>query len=175
MAKVWVPISQVFHIRIFPEINFLDFSHLMDFPAISNALENWREYPCISHMMKYMTGWESNGKNHPFYGKSLGTNFPRIPRLMGFTMLWKIWWENPCISQVMKYTIGWGSNGKKHSYYGKSMSTNLPGSPHTMGFLGYCREPIFQTFPIQWAWLSFPMLWEINEKAHVFPMWWSIT
>ena len=58
--------------------------------------------------------------------------------------------------------------GKKHPYYGKSMSTNFPGSPHTTGFEGYFREPISQTFPIRWVWLSFPMLWEINEKTHVF-------
>ena len=99
--------------RIFREINFLDSSHLMGFPAISYALGNWRGDPCISHMMKYMTGWESNGKSHSFYGKGLGSNFPGIPHLMGFTMLWKIWWENPCISHMMKYTIGWEFNGKK--------------------------------------------------------------
>ena len=97
-----------------------------------------------------------------------------FPHLMGFTMLWEIWWENPCIFHAMKYTIGWESNGKKHPYCGKSMSTNFPGFSHRMGFLGFYRERIFQTFPIRWVWLSFPMLWEINEKTHAFPMWWSI-
>ena len=146
----------------------------MGFPAISYALGNWQENPCISHMMKYTTEWQSNGENHPFYGKSMGTNFPSIPHLMGFTMLWEIWWENPCIFHAMKYTIGWESNGKKHPYCGKSMSTNFPGFSHRMGFLGFYWERIFQTFPIRWVWLSFPMLWEINEKTHAFPMWWSI-
>ena len=60
--------------------------------------------------------------------------------------------------------------GKKHPYYGKSMSINLPGFPHTVGFVGYFREAISQTLPIRWVWLSFPMLWEINELAHAFPM-----
>ena len=61
--------------------------------------------------------------------------------------------------------------GKKHPYYGKSMSTNLPGFPHAVGFVGYFREAISQTFPIRWIWLSFPMLWEINEEqTHAFPM-----
>ena len=60
--------------------------------------------------------------------------------------------------------------GKKHLYYGKNMSTNFPDSPHTMGFVGYVQEPISQTFPIRWVWLSFPMLWEIYEKTHAFPI-----
>ena len=89
-------------------------------------------------------------------------------------MLWEIWWENPCIFHAMKYIIGWESNRKKHPYYGKSMSTNFPGSPHTMGFAEYYWEPISQSFPIQWFWLSFPVLQEIDEKTHAFPMWWII-
>ena len=63
---------------------------------------------------------------------------------------------------------------KKEPYYWKSISTNFPGSPHTTGFVGYFREPISQTFPVRWFWLSFARLWEINEKTHAFPMWWSI-
>ena len=59
---------------------------------------------------------------------------------------------------------------KKHPYYGKGMGTNFPGSPHTMGFVGYLREPVSQTFPIQWFLLSFPRLWEINEKKRAAPM-----
>ena len=101
-------------------------------------------------------------KNHPFYWKSMGTNFPGIPHSMDFTMLWEIWWENPCIAHVMKYTIGWQSNGKKHPYSGKSMSTNFPGSPHTIGFLGYYWEPICQIFLIRWVWL-----WENICISHV--------
>ena len=73
--------------RIFPETNFSGFTHSMRFPTISHALGNWRANPCISLMSKYTTGWESNGKKHLFYGKSMGTNFPGIPHLMGFTML----------------------------------------------------------------------------------------
>ena len=94
---------------------------------------------------------QSNGKNHPFYGKSMGTNFPGIPHSMGFTMLREIWWENPCISHVIKYTIGWESNGKKSpilwekyeyqfprfsTYNGFSRilpGTNFPDFPHSMG------------------------------------------
>ena len=59
---------------------------------------------------------------------------------------------------------------KKLPYYGKTMSTNFLCSPYTMGFVEYYWEPISQAFPIQWVWLSFPVLWEIDEKTHVFPM-----
>ena len=157
------------------KINFSGFPHSMSFPPMSHTLGNWQENSCVSHMMKYTTGWQSNGKSHPFYGKSVETNFSGIPHSMGFTLLWGSWWENPFIFHVMKYTIGWESNGKKHPHCGAIMSTNSPGSPRTMSFLGYYWEPILQTFPIRCVWSSFPMLWEINEKTHAFPMWWGKT
>ena len=34
--------------------------------------------------MKYYIEWESNGKKHPYYGKSMSTNFPGSPHAMGF-------------------------------------------------------------------------------------------
>ena len=70
--------------RIFLGNNFQGFSKLVDFPAFSYAKGNWWENPCISHMMKYTTGWKSNRKNHAFYGKSMETNFLCIPHSMGF-------------------------------------------------------------------------------------------
>ena len=73
---------------------------------------------------------------------------------------------NPCISHIIKYTTECESNEKSTH---KSMGTNLPSSPHAMSFVGYFWEPISQTFPIRWFWLSFPRLWEINEKTHAFP------
>ena len=69
----------------------------------------------------------------------------------------------------MKYDLGWEYNRKNNPYYGKSMSNNFPGSPHTMGFVEYSWEPISQALPILWVLLSFPMLWEIDEKTHAFP------
>ena len=140
-------------------MSFVGFSRKLIFQAfpirwvflLFPVLGNWRENSYISHIMKYTTGWQSNGKNHPFYGKSMGTNFPGIPHSMGFTMLREIWWENPCISHVNKYTIGWESNGKKSpilwekyeyqfprfsTYNGFSRilpGTNFPDFPHSMG------------------------------------------
>ena len=46
------------------------------------------------------------------------------------------------------------------------MSTNFPSSPHLMGFAGYYQQPIFQALLIRWGGLSFPILWETDEKTH---------
>ena len=141
------------------------------FLLFPHTFGNWQENPCISLMMKYATGWQSNGKKHLLYGKSMGTNFSDIPDSMGFSILWGIRWENPFISHVMKCTIRWESNGKKHPYCGKIMRTNFPGSPHTMGFLGYYWEPIFQTFPHSMGLTAFSNVmgneWENTCISHV--------
>ena len=112
------------------------------------------------------------GKKDPCYGKSMNTNFPGSPHTMGFEgfsrepisqtfpIRWSHamgnWWENTCISHMMKYTTWWKPNGKKHPFSGTSTGTQ------------------FQAFPIRWISLSFPMLWEIDEKTYAFPMWQSI-
>ena len=86
--------------------------------------------------------WKSNGKEHPYYGKNMGTNFAGFAHLMvfaEFSHAIKNWLENPYISHIMKSTIGWDLTGKKHPDYGKSRSTNFPGSPHTMDFLAFSR------------------------------------
>ena len=110
------------------------------FVTFSCAMENWWGNQCISHMLKYTTGWESNGKQHPYYEKSLRANFPGFSHSMVFAEFSPAignWLENSCIFHVMKSTIGWESNGKKRLYYGKSMSTNFSGPPHTMGFVAF--------------------------------------
>ena len=98
---------------IFPGTNFPGFSHSIGFPAFSHALENWWQNPCISNTIKYTTGWESNGKKDPFYGKS---NFPGFPYSIGFTVFSNAmgnWWRNLCVSHLLRYTIGWESYGEK--------------------------------------------------------------
>ena len=93
--------------------NFPDFPQ--DFVTFSPAMENWWGNPCISHMMRYTTGWESDGKKHPYNGKSAGTNFPGFAHLIVFAEFSHAignWLKYPYISYVMKSTIGWQSNGK---------------------------------------------------------------
>ena len=46
------------------------------------------------------------GEKHPYHGKSMSTNFPGSPHMMGFVPFSRAtgnWWENPCISHVMKF------------------------------------------------------------------------
>ena len=71
MEKVWEPFSQVLPIR------WVSLTFLM-------LWENWCENSCISHVIKYTIGWESNGRKHPKYGKSMTTNFLSSPQTMGF-------------------------------------------------------------------------------------------
>ena len=104
-------------------------------------------------------------------------NFAGLSHLMGFTdcsngmgNLMRKPMHFPCDEVYHRE-----SNWKKHPYYGKSMSTNFPGSPCD----GFCRILAGTKFPrlslpVWWVWLSFPMLWEIDEKKPAFPVWWSI-
>ena len=55
-------------------------------------------------------------KKHPYYGKSVGINFPDFPHAMGFVAFSRIvgnLWGNPCISNMLKYIIGWEPDEKK--------------------------------------------------------------
>ena len=91
-------------------------------------------------MMKYTTGWESNEKSHPFYGQTMGTNFPGLPHSKGFAEFSNAvenFMRKPMPFPCDEVYQGWESNAKKQLYYGKSMSTNVPGSPHMMCLVGY--------------------------------------
>ena len=170
--------------------NFPGFSNSMDFTAFSHAMGNWWGNPCISQIIKYTIGYESNGKKDPVLWEKyenrfprfstydgfcriyLETNFPGFSHLMGFPAFshaMRYWWENLCISHMMTYTTRWKSNGKKHPHYGKSMSTNFPGSANTMGFVEYCWEPVSLAFPIRWFWLSFQCYGKLMRKHMHFP------
>ena len=124
--------------------NFPGSLNPMDFAAFSNAMGNWWGNPCISHMMRYTTGWESNGKKHPYYGKSMGTNFPGFAHLMvfaEFSHTIENWLENPYISpcneEYHKMGFGWEK------------------STHTMRKVWV---PISQVLPIRWVLLYFFVL-----------------
>ena len=93
-------------------------------------MRNWWEKQSISHVIKYTIGWESNGKDHPYYGKSMSTNSPGSPHTMGIvgyslepiSQTFSIRWDwlffpmlsvNTCLTQVMKCTRECESNWKK--------------------------------------------------------------
>ena len=131
MGKVGTPSSQVLAIRWV----LLHFSVLWKIDGESHAFPIWWNING-NRMGNHM------GKKHPYYGKSMSTNFPVHPMRWVFVTFFRTmrnWWGNPCISHITKYIIEWESMRKKHPYYGKSMSINLPGFPHTMGFAAFSR------------------------------------
>ena len=98
--------------------------------------------PCISHMVKYIIGWELGGKKARIYGESMSPNFSVSPHTIDFVAFSGAMghhWRNLCIYHMLKHTIGWKSEGKKQPYHGESISTNFPGSPHTMGCVAFSR------------------------------------
>ena len=78
-------------------INFPDFSHTMGFVAFSHTVGNLWENPCISRMMKYTIGWESDGKKAPILWEKYEYQFPRLSPipwvLFHFSVLEKIYEE----------------------------------------------------------------------------------
>ena len=56
----------------FPRLSQFDGFHCI-FPCI-----------CISHIIKYTIECESNGRKHPYYGKSMSTNLSGSPHTVGF-------------------------------------------------------------------------------------------
>ena len=155
--------------RILPRINFPGFSHSMGFPVIYRAMGNWWENPCISHMMKYTTGLESNRKTTHFMEKALepiSQAFPIRWVSLTFVILWEVWWENTCISHVMKYTTKWESNGKKALILSEKPEHQFPRLSYTMGFVAFsCAVGNWwenQCIPIWWHWLIF-------SNVNIFP------
>ena len=94
------------------------------------------------------------GKNHPYYGKSVITNFPGSPHTMGFVSFFHNMgnrWRNSSISHMTKYIIGWKSNGKKALILWEKYEYRFPKL--------YLKHSVL---------LHFPVLWKIDENIH-FP------
>ena len=52
---------------------------------------------------------------HPYYEKSMSTNFPGFPHMISFVALSRAIgnrWGNPYVSHMIKHAAGWESNGK---------------------------------------------------------------
>ena len=122
------------------DINFPGSPSLMDFAAFSHVMGNWRGNPCISHIIKYTMGCESNGKKAPMLWEKYEYKFLSSPHTMDFvrfspnpnsqafpgnkfqgfsnSMDFSTFfhamgnlWENLCISHMMRYTTVWESRG----------------------------------------------------------------
>ena len=137
MRKVWVTIFQVL-------------PHKVGLTVFSHVMGNWWENTCISHLMKCATGWESNGKNHTYYKKSMSNNFPGSPHTMGFVVFpctMGNWWWNPCISHMMMYSIGWEPYGEKSPILWEKYEYQFPRSSSYDGFRRIFPGTNFPDFP----------------------------
>ena len=138
--------------------NFPGSPHSKGFVALSRTMRNWWGNPCISHMMKYTIGWESNGKKAPILWEKYEYQFPRLSPYHGFC----------CILPYCGKFMGKPMHFPYAEVYHR-MGIGWEKSTHTMGKVWLL---IPQTFPIPWVLLHFPELWEIYGEIHVFPIWW---
>ena len=139
-------------------INFPDFSHTMGFVAFSHTVGNLWENPCISRMMKYTIGWESDGKKAPILWEKYEYQFPRLSPYHGFCYIF------PCCGKFMGKPIHFPYAEVYHR-----MGIGWEKSTHTMGKVWLS---ISQAFLIPWVLLHFPVLWEVYGETHAFPIWW---
>ena len=54
------------------------------FCCIFQAIGNWWEKPCISYVVKYKIGWESNGRKFPILWRKYWSQFPKFSQFKGF-------------------------------------------------------------------------------------------
>ena len=101
------------------------------------------------------------GKKHPYYGEKYEYQFPGFPPYHGF------WCIFLCCGKFMGKPIHFPYAEVYHR-----MGIRWEKSTHAMGKVWLS---IFQTFPIPWTLLHFPVLWEIYGETHAFPICWSIS
>ena len=108
--------------------------------------------------MKYIIGWESDGKKAPILWEKYGYRFPRLSPYHGFC----------CIILYCRKSTGKPMHFPYAEVYHR-IGIGWEKSTHTMGKVWLS---ISQTFPIPWVLLHFPVLWEIYGENHAFPIWW---
>ena len=85
--------------RICAGTNFSDFPHSMGLAVFSHVMGNLWENTCISHMMKYTIGWESDEKKAHIPWEKYEYQFPRLSRyhrfcyIYGETHTFLIYWS----------------------------------------------------------------------------------
>ena len=135
--------------------NFSDFPHTTGFFSFSRTMGNWLGDSCISHIIKYTIGYNLMGKECPYYGKIMSTNFPGFLHTMGLAGLsWEAIPQAFSIRWIfLSFLMLWETDGKNHAFpiwwsilqdgnlmeklthfINKNMRTNFPGPPHSMGF-----------------------------------------
>ena len=110
----------------------------------------------ISNMMKHTTGWESNGKKHSFYGKSIRIKFSGLLHFMGFDDF------SNAMGNLIRKPMHFPCDEVYHR-----MGISREKITHSMGKVWV---PTSQVHPIRWV----LYIWEIHGETHAFLIWWSI-
>ena len=138
--------------------NFPGSPHSKGFVAFSRTMRNWWGNPCISHMMKYNTWRESNGKKAPILWEKYEYQFPWLSPYQGFCRIF------PYCGKFMGKPIPFRYDEVYHR-----IGIGWEKSNHAMGKVWLL---ISWAFPIPWVLLHFPVLWEIYGETHAFHIWW---
>ena len=136
--------------------SFLGSPHMMGFAAFSFTMGNWWGNPCISHLMKYPTGWESYGKKSHILWEKYEYQFPRFTPFDGFCCIFLDY------EKLMGKPMYFPYNKVYHM-----MQIGWNKRTHT---IGKAWISVSQTFPIPWV--AFSCTVEIYGKTHAFPIWW---
>ena len=137
--------------------NFPGSPDTVGFVAFSRTMRNWWENPCISLIMRYTIGWESDWKIAPILWEKYEYQFPRLSPYHGFCCIF------PYCGKLMGKPM--------HFPYDEVylwMGIGWENSTHIMGKVW---ASISQTSPIPRVLLHFPVLWEIYGETHAFPIW----
>ena len=106
------------------------------------------------------------GEMHPYYGKSMSTDFSGLPQgFATFSRAMGNWWGNPCISHMPKYSTGWKLNGKEVPILWEKYEFQFPRSSPYDGFcciLPYC-----------WKLMGKPMDFPYDEVYHWMGIKWE--
>ena len=135
--------------------NFPGFPHTMGFVAFSRTMENWWENPCISHMMKYTIGWESDGKKVPILWEKSDYQFPRFSPYDGFCCIF------PYYGKLMEKPMHF-----PYDEVYQRMGIRWEKSTHTMVKVWL---QIFQVFPYDGFCCIFPCYGKLIGKPKHFP------
>ena len=138
-------------------------AHKVGFAAFSHAMGNWWEKLCISYLVKYTIGWESDGRKVAMLWGKYGYQFRRLSQFDGFRCIFlcygNLMGKPICFpnDEVYQWSLPKSSNGKK--------------STHTVEKFEYqfCRFSPYNRFCY-----NLSILWEIDEETHTLPIRWSI-
>ena len=125
------------------------------FPYYGKLMGKPMHFPYDEVYHRMGIGWEKI----PILWEKYDYQFPRFSPYNGFC----------CILPYYGKLMGKPMHFPYDEVYHR-MGIGWEKSTHTMGKVWL---PISQVFPIRWVLLHFPMLWEIDGKSHVFPIWWN--